>query len=57
MSFVLSLLNLGAFLGCVHEHVNSLKAEMNSCDFYRKLEYMRLDEKMIFTDHSPAKHL
>ena len=32
--FVLSLLALGAFLGCVHEHVNSVEAEMNSCDFY-----------------------
>ena len=31
---VLSLLDLGAFLGCVHEHVNSVEAEMNSCDFY-----------------------
>ena len=26
--FVLSLLALGAFLGCVHEHVNSVEAEM-----------------------------
>ena len=50
-NFVLSLLDLGAFLGCVHEHVNSVEAEMNSCDFYWNI---CLFEKMILTDDFPV---